>query len=64
MTSSTPRSTKKDRKAAWDTIEKQVLEQAYMIKIADVGVVNAYSKKVEGMKPFTLIRYWNVGFAK
>ena len=44
--------------------EKQVLEQAYMIKIADVGVVNAHSKKVEGLKPFTLIRYWNVGLAK
>ncbi len=54
----------KDRKLAWDAIEKQVLEQAYMIKIADVGVVNAYSKKVEGMKPFTLIRYWNTGLAK
>jgi peptide/nickel transport system substrate-binding protein len=54
----------KDRKVAWDSIEKRVLDQAYMIKIADVGVVNAYNKKVEGMKPFTLIRYWNVGFAK
>jgi len=54
----------KDRKTAWDAIEKRVLEQAYMIKIADVGVVNAYNKKVEGLKPFTLIRYWNVGFAK
>ena len=54
----------KDRKGAWDVIEKQVLEQAYMIKIADIGTLNAYSKKVEGFKPFTLQRFWNVGFAK
>lgn len=46
---------------AWQDVEKQVLEQAYMIKIADVGRVNAYSKRVEGFLPFVLPRFWNVG---
>lgn len=49
------------RKAAWNTIEKQVLEQAYMIKIVDVGTLNAFNKKrVENFTGFTLPRFWNV----
>ena len=50
-----------DRKAAWTTIEKQVLEQAYMIKISDRGNTRAFSKtKVVGMTPFNINRFWNV----
>lgn len=49
------------RKAAWDIIEKQVLEQAYMIKIVDVGTINAYNnKRVENFGTFYLPRFWNV----
>jgi peptide/nickel transport system substrate-binding protein len=49
------------RKSAWDAIENQVLEQAYMIKIVDVGTINAYnSKRVENFGSFYLPRFWNV----
>ena len=51
-----------DRKAAWDVIEKRVLEQAYMIKIADMGDLRAYNKnKVVNFVPYYLPRFWNVG---
>jgi peptide/nickel transport system substrate-binding protein len=50
------------RKAAWSVIEKRVLEQAYMIKIGDMGVLRAYNnKKVEGFTPYYLVRFWDVG---
>ncbi len=50
------------RKSAWEVIEKQVLEQAYMIKIVDVGTINAYNnKRVENFGSFYLPRFWNVG---
>jgi peptide/nickel transport system substrate-binding protein len=52
----------KDRKDAWDDIEKRVLEQAYMIKIADMGDLRAYNKtKVDNFIPYYLPRFWNVG---
>jgi peptide/nickel transport system substrate-binding protein len=52
----------KDRKDAWDDIEKRVLEQAYMIKIADMGDLRAYNKtKVDNFIPYYLRRFWNVG---
>jgi peptide/nickel transport system substrate-binding protein len=50
-----------DRKAAWDVIENRVLDQAYMIKIADIGTINAFNKKkVENFNSFYLPRFWNV----
>jgi peptide/nickel transport system substrate-binding protein len=49
------------RKEAWDVIEKQVLEQAYMIKIVDMGTINAFNKKkVDNFASFYLPRFWNV----
>ena len=45
-----------------DGRETRVLEQAYMIKIADMGTINALNqKKVEGFGTFYLPRFWNVG---
>jgi peptide/nickel transport system substrate-binding protein len=50
-----------DRKAAWGVIEKRVLDQAYMIKIADMGDLRAFNKKkVENFVPYYLPRFWNV----
>lgn len=53
----------KPRQEAWAEIEKRVLEQAYMIKIADTGTLRAYNgKKVDGFSPsYYLLRFWNVG---
>jgi peptide/nickel transport system substrate-binding protein len=52
----------KDRKEAWDDIEKRVLDQAYMIKIADMGDLRAFNKtKVDNFVPYYLPRFWNVG---
>ena len=51
-----------DRKQAWDVIEQRVLDQAYMIKIADMGDLRAYNNtKVDNFVPYYLPRFWNVG---
>jgi peptide/nickel transport system substrate-binding protein len=53
----------KVRQEAWGQIEKRVLDQAYMIKIADIGSLRAVnSKKVEGFGAYYLPVFWNVGF--
>jgi peptide/nickel transport system substrate-binding protein len=49
-----------DRKAAWLDIEKRVLDQAYMIKVADLGGLRGYNVKVEGLTPYFFPRFWNV----
>ena len=60
-TNSTRRSTSTTARHAWDVIEKRVLDQAYMIKIADMGDLRAYNKtKVDNFVPYYLPRFWNV----
>ena len=50
-----------DRKAAWNTIENQVLDQAYMIKVQDRGSNRAYSEeKVQGFRPYYMNHFWDV----
>ena len=49
-----------DRKAAWQDIEKRVLDQAYMIKVADLGGLRGYDDKVQNLTPYFFVRYWNV----
>jgi peptide/nickel transport system substrate-binding protein len=49
-----------DRKAAWVDIEKRVLDQAYMIKVADLGGLRGYNDKVQGLTPYFFARFWNV----
>lgn len=50
------------RTQAWGEIEKRVLEQAYMIKIADIGSLRAVNtRKVEGFTAYYLPVFWNVG---
>ncbi len=49
------------RKADWLTIEKQILGQAYMIKVADLADVRAYnSNKVANLTPYYTERFWDV----
>lgn len=51
----------KDRKDAWLTIEQRVLDQAYMIKVADRGNVQIINtKKVGGFQPYYMNHFWNV----
>lgn len=51
----------KVRQQAWGDIEKRVLEQAYMIKIADIGSLRAVNtKKVDGFTAYYLPVFWNV----
>jgi len=49
------------RKAAWLTIEQRVLDQAYMIKVADRGNVQVINtRKAGGFEPYYLNHFWNV----
>jgi peptide/nickel transport system substrate-binding protein len=48
------------RKAAWLDIEKRIYDQAYFIKVADLGVLRAYNAKVQDLTPYYFIRYWDV----
>lgn len=48
------------RKAAWMTIEKQVLSQAYMIKVADQGNLRAYNDRLVNFTPYYMIHFWDV----
>ncbi|MBV9834589.1 MAG: ABC transporter substrate-binding protein [Alphaproteobacteria bacterium] len=49
------------RVAAWADIEQRVLDQAYMIKIGDVGTIRAFNnKKVDGYTGYYIPRFWNV----
>lgn len=50
-----------DRKAAWNTIEDRVLDQAYMIKVQDRGSNRAYNKeRMNGFRPYYMNHFWNV----
>ncbi|MBV7483500.1 ABC transporter substrate-binding protein [Bordetella sp. BOR01] len=49
------------RKQAWLTIEQRVLDQAYMIKVADRGNVQVLNtRKVGGFEPYYMNHFWNV----
>lgn len=53
-----------DRKDAWNTIENQVLEQAYMIKVQDRGSNRAYNfEKVQGFRKYYMNHFWDVWLA-
>ena len=54
-----------DRKDAWLTIEQQVLDQAYMIKVADRGSNRAVNTaRLEGFRPYYLNHFWDVSIAE
>ncbi|WP_219929561.1 ABC transporter substrate-binding protein [Achromobacter pulmonis] len=49
------------RKAAWLDIEQRVLDEAYMIKVADRGNVQVINtRKVGGFRPYYMNHFWNV----
>jgi peptide/nickel transport system substrate-binding protein len=48
------------RQAAWRTIETQLLDQAHLIKVADLAAVRAHHAKLRGMAPYFYQRFWNI----
>ncbi len=49
-----------DRKAAFADWQKQMLQEAYAIKVGDVGIFQATSAKVKNYKPYRIPRLWDV----
>lgn len=49
-----------DRQAAWKEAETHVLQSAYFIKVSDMGQIRAFNKKVVGLRPYYLVRFWDV----
>lgn len=49
-----------ERKAAWADIEKQINEQVYFIKIGDYGSSLIHNFRVNDIRPWYTIRYWDV----
>ncbi len=47
------------RQAAWQQIETQLLDEAYLIKVADLGAVRAHNSRLQGMAPYFFQRFWN-----
>ncbi|OWU86682.1 peptide ABC transporter substrate-binding protein [Oceanicola sp. 22II-s10i] len=49
-----------DRQAAWQTIEAEVLEGAYMIKVSDRGSNRAIADDLKGFREFNMNIFWDV----
>lgn len=49
-----------DRKAAFGDWQKQMMQEAYAIKVGDVGIYQATSAKVKNYKPYRIPRMWDV----
>lgn len=47
------------RQSAWRQIETQLLDQAYLIKVADLAAVRAHNTRLHGMAPYFYQRFWN-----
>jgi len=49
------------RRASWLKIQQQVLGNAYMIKIADSGRLNAYARKLQGQSDYVgILQLWDL----
>lgn len=48
------------RKAIWQGIEKYMVGEGYMIKVADLADVRAYDDKFVNIKPYYMQRFWDV----
>jgi peptide/nickel transport system substrate-binding protein len=49
-----------DRKAAFADWQKQMMQEAWAIKVGDVGIFQATSAKVKNYKPYRIPRMWDV----
>ena len=48
------------RKETWLRIEKQMVDQAYMIKVSDFADFRAHNGKFDGLKAYYFTRFWDV----
>jgi peptide/nickel transport system substrate-binding protein len=54
-------STLEARRAAWLTIQQQVLGGAYLIKIADTGRLSGYNRKLQGQNDYAgILQLWDL----
>lgn len=49
-----------ERKEAWTDIEKRINEQVYFIKIGDYGSSLIHNVRVNNLRPWYTIRYWDI----
>lgn len=49
-----------DRQAAFGQFQKQMMEQAYVIKVGEVGIFQATRSTLKGYKPYRIPRMWDV----
>jgi peptide/nickel transport system substrate-binding protein len=48
-----------ERQAAWQGIEHRLLDEAHMIKVADLGAVRGHAARLRGVAPYFFQRFWN-----
>jgi peptide/nickel transport system substrate-binding protein len=51
-----------DRQKAFADFQKQMFDQAYVIKLGDVGIYQATRANVRGYRPYRIPRMWDVWF--
>jgi peptide/nickel transport system substrate-binding protein len=49
-----------ERQAAFGQFQKQMMEQAFVIKVGEVGIFQATRANVKGYKPYRIPRLWDV----
>jgi peptide/nickel transport system substrate-binding protein len=49
-----------ERQAAFGKFQKQMLDEAYVIKVGEVGIFQATRANVKGYKPYRIPRLWDV----
>ena len=47
------------RQVIWQQMETKLLDEAYLIKVADIGALRAYNTRLHGMAPYFFQRFWN-----
>ncbi len=50
----------KERQAAFGRFQKQMIEQAYVIKVGEVGIFQATRASVKNYKPYRIPRMWDI----
>lgn len=49
-----------DRQAAFGKFQQRMMEQAYVIKLGEVGIYQATRANIKGYKPYRIPRMWNI----